>query len=338
MKSHINKQANNKKPGVVRANFIINENPAKNFTVISKGLEEYAKENNIPLVEVINDMIADLENWRKEGYDKRLKCFNIVAITPQLRVDLINQLKRARNNCEEKARQDKKNKGKETINDILNEIEKEMDKAILDGKSEVDVIVEKELDISQDGSLSSKEKKSILKKLAERKKEIEAREVAKAKANQAIEEIKEIVDREFAEGNIETRAMYLKSIESEVRDTNKIDGEARQYLLEMISGRIKEEIYYEQVEEFTNGFQFLSEYPELVNATSGFRKRKFTDRESYDRFCDLRIKLQAGLSEYSQVNRLLEDKRISGTDKRILEARKSVIDKESAKRRGREGR
>ena len=152
-------------------------------------------------------------------------------------------------------------------------------------------------------------------------------------AKHAIEEIQEIVDREFAEGNIESRAMYLKSIKSEARSSDKIGGKAKEYLLEMIGERIKEETYYEQVEDFTNGFQFLSEYPELVNATSGFRKRKFTDREAYDRFCDLRTKLQSGLNEYSQVNRLLEDKSINDTDKKILEARKSVIDKEIERRR-----
>lgn len=158
------------------------------------------------------------------------------------------------------------------------------------------------------------------------------------KANRIIEEIQKVVDREFEKGNIESKAMYLEAMKKEVRDTHRISGKIKKYLIGMISGRIKEEMYYEQVEHFTNGFEFLSEYPELIDATSGFRNRKFTDRESYDRFCDLRTKLQAGLSEYSQVNRLLENEGINDTDKRILEARKSVMDKENAKRREIEGR
>lgn len=316
MKSHKKIEYSNGGQKNKKAYVTAGENPAKNFEIIAKVLNDYARTNNIPVIEAFDPIIENLE-------DK----------------ELIDYLKKVKNTYEKKDSQDKKNKEKQAMQNRWDEIKKEIDEAVSKGKSnEIDVIDRIELDTKQDSGLSSKEKKNILKRLAERKREIEAREVEKTKAKQAMEEIEGIVDREFAEGNIESRAMYLKSIESEVKNTDKIEGEAKEHLLEMISARQKEEIYYEQVEHFTNGFQFLSEYPELIDATSGFRKRKFTDREAYDRFCSLRTLLQLGISEYSQINKLLEDKSISDTDKRILEARKSVMDKEIARKREIEGR
>lgn len=151
----------------------------------------------------------------------------------------------------------------------------------------------------------------------------------KVKADFFMKEIQKIVDRESAKGNIESKAMYLEAMEKEVRNTNKIGGKAKKYLIEMISERIKDEIYYEQTERFTNGFKFLSEYPELM---SGYRKEKFTDKEAYDRFCTLRTLLQNGVSEYSQIKNLLNNQKLNNGDKTILEARKDVMDKEKARR------
>ena len=315
----------------IKVKFRIGENPAKNFGRIITNLIDVADKNVMPVPEVIDAFIEDLENYNREDYDKNLENIELKGLTPDLLASFIDYLKKTKKVYEQKVRQDKKSKGKETINIILDKIEKEIDEAILNGKSEIDEIERKELDIKQDNSLSSKEKKSILKKLAERKMNVEVRETAREQAKQAMEKIQKVVDREFAEGNIESRAMYLKSIQDEVENTDKVEGEAKKYLLEMI----KDEIYYEQVREFTAGFEFLRKFPEAINAINGygFTGKKFTDREAYDRFCDLRTKLQDGVSEYSQVNRILEDGGINDTDKRILEARKSVMDKEMEKRR-----
>lgn len=156
------------------------------------------------------------------------------------------------------------------------------------------------------------------------------------KAQKAMEEIKQILNREDANGNVNDRISYLKSIKGTVANKKgNMNKEPKKYLLKLIDQSISEEkdqIYYEQVKHFTNNFQFLGEYPELINAKLGARLRKFTDKKAYDRFCNLRTQLQDGVSEYSQVNRLLEDESVNDADKRILEARKSVMDKEIERR------
>lgn len=136
MKDHNQIQENNKRQGGLRANFIIGENPAKNYTILVKDLEDYASENNIPLVEVLRYMIKDLENFWKRGYDRKLKEFTFKNINQKLIKELIKYIKRVKNNCEKKSRQDKESKDKETINNTWNEIEKEIDEAVLGGKSE----------------------------------------------------------------------------------------------------------------------------------------------------------------------------------------------------------
>lgn len=156
------------------------------------------------------------------------------------------------------------------------------------------------------------------------------------KAQKAMEEIKQILNREDANGNVNDRISYLKSIKGTVANKKgNMNKEPKKYLLKLIDQSISEEkdqIYYEQVKAFTKGFQFLREYPEIMMATNGLTVKKFTNRETYKRFCSLRMLVQDGFSEYSQVNRLLEDESVNDADKRILEARKSVMDKEIERR------
>lgn len=223
----------------------------------------------------------------------------------------------------------------------------------IDVKSnEKDAIEKMILDIKEDKTgyeLSAKEKRTLLRRLEERKKKLEVIEVTKATAKQAMEEIQRIVDRESTEGNIVNRVKYLETIKGALCGKGKksilsgieISEESKKYLLELIDIDINEEktrLYYDQVMNFTNGFQFLSEYPEIIKATSGFTSRKFTDREAYDRFCTLRTSLQDGFSEYSQINRLLSKPNLDNGDKRILEARKRVMDKQIERKREMEGR
>lgn len=101
--------------------------------------------------------------------------------------------------------------------------------------------------------------------------------------------------------------------------------------MEMITKRISEEkdsLYYEQVRRYTNDFQFLDEYPEVIRAAYGKKIKKFTDEESYNRFCDLRNLIKLGYKEYPRICELLERKNISDTDKKILSKRKAVIERD----------
>ena len=100
----------------------------------------------------------------------------------------------------------------------------------------------------------------------------------------------------------------------------------------MIDERIeleKDELYFEQVRRFTRDFQFLKVYPEIIDASRGIRKiDRFTDSESYDRFCSLRELLKKGADEEAQIDKIIKSGKIDAIDEKILLARKEVIEKE----------
>ena len=107
----------------------------------------------------------------------------------------------------------------------------------------------------------------------------------------------------------------------------------KNYFLEGIDKLIGEEIdeeYYEQVRSFTDDFKFLKESSEVMNAINGHsnKRKKFSDPIQYNRFCNLRNLVKKEYDEYEQISNLLKDDSVSSVDKKILEARKAVMDRE----------
>ncbi|MBQ2916868.1 MAG: hypothetical protein IJE59_01620 [Clostridia bacterium] len=74
-----------------------------------------------------------------------------------------------------------------------------------------------------------------------------------------------------------------------------------------------------------------------MNGIYGTSARKMTTK-NMDRFLNLRFELQKTNNEYQQIRRLLSNKFTTEGDKRILLARKDVMDKEFDKKRIEEGR
>lgn len=247
------------------------------------------------------------------------------------------------------------------------QIEDSINKAAEEGKQGTKKeIVERLIESINDGTFEyefkGKEKKDFLKKLkgmiteidkqqaaaeeSKRKKqeeeyrrEIEKRN-AESAAEKAMEQIQSIVDREYKAGNVENKAQFLSIIRNTITgETKGIDlgikmGEVSQeHLLKMIDSTIKtekDEVYFEQVRKFTDDFQFLRVYPEIERGKHGVSKRvKFTDSESYERFCDLREKLQKEYNEEMGIQLLINSNEIDNIDKRILSERKKVIEKEN---------
>ena len=109
----------------------------------------------------------------------------------------------------------------------------------------------------------------------------------------------------------------------------------------MLEGEIKEESYFEQVQSFTNNFQFLRENTDVIAGVTGNRRRnRFTDKEAYDRFCSLREVLQTKFKdERSGLENLIKNKETHKTNVRILKARMEVMRRERERRIARgEGR
>ena len=211
----------------------------------------------------------------------------------------------------------KENKGKkdnktEKMQSDWKQIKEAIDQAVLEGKqgTKKEILQRLITDISEGNfeyKFTSKEKKFILKKLNgtldeinKQEEETKRREAKIRNAEKAMLQIEEIVDREYKAGNIKNKASYLTIIRDSITGENtdidlniKIGKEAQEHLLGMIDDRIKDELYFEQVKNFTKGFQFLKEYPEIVRARHGASKMdKFTDSESYSRFSSLRELLQ----------------------------------------------
>lgn len=326
-----------------RINFSLGNNSAVNFRVIIDDLKEFAKMHDIPIIEAINYCIEDLEALKAEKYQVgKVDTIIMSGKNKQLISDCIIYLNKKKVGYEEKENQEKKKAEKQDMENKWNEIEAEVNKLSKNTGAETSTIgnsnrleretrvIEKVIsDINGENSrygLKGKEKQYILKKLNGKLNGIRKMDEEQGNAQKAMDEIKAILDREDSKGNVRDRASYLRAMRKKVTTKkSNMSKESTKYLLELIDksiGEEKDQIYYEQVRKFTNDFQFLSEYPELVNATSGHRKGKFTDRESYDRFFSLRESVQCGINEYSQINNLLNAPNLNSGDKRILEAEK----------------
>lgn len=334
------------------------QNPEKNFFVIRRDVQTVAKDRGVPVTEVIDELIEDLQNFRNPDYEKKLEAINIVG---DISDNLLNSLKlyvtKMKKNFIGKENKDKKENKTEKMQSDWKQIKEAIEQAVLQGKqgTKKEIIQRLIADIGEGNfeyEFTSKEKKFILKKLNGtldeiNKQEEEERKRKEAKtrnAEKAMLQIQEIVDREYEAGNIKNKASYLSIIRDSITGENtdidlniKIGKEAQEHLVQMIDGRIKtekDELYFEQVKKFTKGFQFLREYPEIVRARHGVSKMdKFADSESYNRFCSLRELLQKEYNEQLGIKLLLESGEIDDVDARILLARKEVIEKEIEEKR-----
>lgn len=326
------------------------QNPEKNFLGVKKDIVKIASDKGVSVIEVIDELLEDLNNFRNPDYEKKVDSINISKSMPD---SLLNSLKsyviKLRKNVKEK-----ESKGKKEGKISWKQIKEEINTSVLEGENVTEKTVIQDLvnDIRQGNSkyeLTNKEEKSLLRKLSRRLDEINKEEAEeknkieqqKRNSEEAMIKIQEIVDREYQAGNVKDKASYLSSIreailgkKEELKIDLKIEKATQELLIKKLDDRIKSEkdnLYFEQVEKFTKGFQFLREYPEIINAKYGARKiNKFTDSESYERFCKLREKLQKEYDEHIGIDNIIKDKKkkIDDTDRRILLARKEVMDKE----------
>ena len=296
-------------------------------------------------------------------YEMKINEIQIVGnISPKILNSLKSYIIKMRKNFKDIENKEKKQEKSSETDVKWREIEQIIDKTEKNGELAKKEIIQELISSIKSGSfeckLDTKEKKTILKRLnkmieeidrreeekrRKQQEEIERKEMQKRSLEQAMTIIQEIVDREYEKGHIKSKASYLISIRNAIKGKDKsiklginINKETEKELLELIGIRIeleKNEMYFEQVKGFTKGFQFLREYSELVNARRGNSKLdKFTDSESYDRFCRLRELLQKERNEEVGIQNLIESSKVDDTDIRILLARREVIDKENKRK------
>lgn len=307
------------------------QNPARNFSSIVSDLERIAKESDIATSEIISSFILDLQNIYKEGYERKVK-FDLEGVSPTIQSSLIAYLNQMRKKYKQKetskakkeANIDKKANLQKRMEEKWIEFEKTINGNIMDPE-----VMEKVMDDIENSDLSRKEKDFMKAQLDEKSK----------KFNETWKSIEAIVERESTENSGKTKPEYWQSIRELIvnRDKKlgiKMNEEMEKQMISMIDERIaseKDNIYYEQVRCFTYDFTFLRDDPLVVRAISGAGRKKFTDRESYDRYCNLRSILQKGHSrEYSKIERLLSEGKVDNGDRRILEQRMKVMAKEAS--------
>lgn len=323
------------------------QNPEKNFFTIRQDMIKISKERGIPVTQVIDEFMEDLQNLQNMDYEKKIKEIDIRGnisnkLLNSLKSYLIKSKKTFKEMEKKEKKQEKKKEKSEDIETKWTEIEETINTIIIGDKTKKDAIGELISAIKSgefEYKFESKEKKIILGRLEKMLEEIRAKEEKQKKAQSAMIIIQEIVDNEYEKGNVKNKASYLYVIRNGITGKEKninlginIDKETAKKLLKLIDERIeleKDELYFEQVRRFTRDFQFLKVYPEIIDASRGIRKiDRFTDSESYDRFCSLRELLQKGADEEAQIDKIIKSGKINAIDEKILLARKEVIEKE----------
>ena len=272
------------------------DNPAMKFGVLIRDLEEVAKQRGSSKSELLNELLSDLINYYNEDYEKKVTEFDLQDIGPKTVKEFILYVKRAQKRCMQAEKLERKKQKQEEKKYILNKTNEKINN----------------IDIAQ-----------------------KQQEEDNLKVQQAMDEIQIIVNREYEEGNTTSKSNLLESIRNAI-DSNEdnnfninISESQKQDLLQMLDEKIKftkDETYYEQVKKFTNDFQFLAQYPEIVDGLEGHsNKRKFTDKEAYNRYYELRTRLNNGFSEESQIKMLLLNPKLNNVDRRILTERKAVM-------------
>lgn len=308
------------------------QNPAKNFAPIVRDLERIAEESDIPTSEVISNFIVDLQNYYSKDYEKKVDV-DLNGVTPWIQssfITYLNKMKkiykqRETNKSRRDSNIDKKNTLQKQMQDKWKKFEQSIDGNIMDPE-----VMKKAMDDIENSDLSRKEKIFMKVQLDEKSK----------KFNETWEAIEGIVERESEQDSNKTKPEYWQAVRKLIADRDqrlniKMDEEMQKQMISMIDERIsseKDNLYYEQVRAFTNDFSFLRDDPLIVKAITGSRKNKFTDRESYDRYCNLRSRLQEGYrGEYQKIEGDLKEGKVDNGDRRILEQRLKVMEKEASK-------
>ncbi len=312
--------------------FDSSQNPAMNFAVIVKELEKIAQERDLPKTEIIDMFILDLQNYYDEEYKKKVD-IDLDGVTPVMKnscISYLNKINRIYKQSEKKKSKKESNiKRKEEEQQLLQEKWIEFQEAI-EGDIMDPEVMEKIISGIENSKMSRKEKNYMKIKLDEKRK----------KFIETWQGIEGMVERMSSENNNRTKPEYWQAIRDLITQRDKrlsirMDEEMEKEMISMIDDKIafeKDELYYDQVKAFTRDFSFLREEAFVARAVTGTKVKKFTDRESFDRYCNLKTLLQEGYKgEYSKITELLNSDKVDNGDRRILQGRLSVMEKEAKK-------
>lgn len=363
MKSRIISETDNKMDKKKDKRVSNSQNPAAKFGGILSVLKEIAQDNDIPLEEMIDCFILYING---KGHEETFKHIGLKGLTPNIIRGLTSYLNRVKKT--NKKQENEKNKkllkktSKEERELKWSKIEEKIDNDVLAGDkgTKVEIIERIIEEINEDDSeykfIDDKEKRNIEKRLKNMLYNTKKEETVRKATEEVIQEIIQICEREHEIGNIDDKVRFFEAIKKDIKTGKngskllniEMDEVAKEHLVQMIDERIdleKDNKYYEQTKGFTKDFSFLVALSEIERARLGNSGVKFTDKNSYERFCKLRQSVRDGIDEctqiardgndeYTQIVKLLQSNDIDDADKRILKSRLEVMNKERAKEQG----
>lgn len=305
--------------------FDSSQNSAKNFEILRANLSEVANNRNMSMVEVIDGFILDLKNYFNEDYnsvtDIDLEGDVSIEVIKKC-IEYMNKMKKAYQKSEKRHNRQQKRSDKKEIKKNMKEKWEQLEETINGDIMDPNVREKVMSGIKGNSNLSKEEKDFMVSNFNE---EIQ-------KFNEMWNDIQNIVEEQINSKQA-TKLECWKTVRKLIENKN-VDEKMKTQITSLIDKKIAEEkdnIYFEETKRFTDNFKFLKGYPEVYYASVGKKEKRFTDREAFDRFFELRALLQKGSNEYSEISKLLGNKEISEGDKRILTARIEVMDKEASK-------
>lgn len=342
-------------------------NKASKYQVFVEKIEEIAKNSNgkITVEEVINDFISDLRNINNSDYNKKISEIEIIGeISNEMLKELPEYLLKVKDNAiqhrkkeEEKNRRQAKKLERENNEKVMEgkwqDLETTIGTLISEGYTEIDAINSVLQDVKDKKyGFDSKERKYITRKLQERIVQANKREEETSQEQARQQQIQKKVEetwkgiQEVASKGLRKKGIAESQYWIAIRDkfeqesSDLKDKDVINQILELFDETIIEKEdneYFEDVKCTTRDFKSLAFFSaEMMNALYGTSAKKISKKNS-ERFYNLRTALQQSYNEYNQIQNLLDDKSTTEGDRRILLARKDVMDKEIEKRKA-EGR
>ena len=176
---------------------------------------------------------------------------------------------------------------------------------------------------------------------AEAKSKEEARRLAiKKKVEETWQGIQEVAKRGYKAAGASESTYWIAIKRKFVEESSSLDNEeVKNQILDMFEETIigkEDEEYFEEVKCVTRDFKSLAYFwAGMMNSQYGTTTKRISQKNR-ERFSDLMRLLQG--NEYKQIKKLLNNPATPEGDRKILEARKDVMDKEFEKKRREVGR
>ena len=271
-------------------NIIINEfgNPAKNFGIILKNLEEIAERTNMSIQETIRSFILDLQNLTSEGYEKNIQDINVSGeILPTTKNSLITYLNKSIKKYNELDKKRAGRKKQDVKRQKLKEVWLSIANEAISGKPEEmrkEAIEDLILKISEGTAyteLKKEQRNYVLKKLRElevknsKKKEDKERNISN-KWNAIVRK----VDKEASKSGKSKLEIWDMIAETVLGENEKaqikisVPDEMKDRVRALIEEQeeIEGNEYYEAVKRYTHNFEFLTGFRGISFASNGHRK------------------------------------------------------------------